>query len=475
MKCQGVLWCFALVLAGFSAKGQSCPRPVFPADGQQNVPVDAAISWTAPGTATGFIVSIGTTPGGVDILTNRTSSPITSYTPEVGLPEDTVVYLSFILIRSDGSQVSCPGWSFRTAPFPSPPGCTRLVEPAEGATGYPVNDALTWAYAPLATGYRISVGTTPGGTDILDNRDVGNRLTFNPPGNFPTETDIYVSITPYNRLGPAPGTCPTQRFTTGASLVDCSFHEPTVSGFPERFSLCPGETSREISAPGLADGYNWYRLGPGGQETLIGTENILEATQTGSYRLEVYNLVGSLNEFTVCNILRDFEVVEARPPEINGATITREPDGLRIVVEVAGEGDFEYALDPDGGFQTSPVFTGLPLDTYTVYVRDRDACFVSEKTLTRRLSAADFPAFFTPNNDGYNDLWKYEPPEDIQDAQMASIHIFDRYGNLILQLDPETQGWDGKLNGRPLPSTVYWFEAISRQQQIIRGYFALKR
>lgn len=468
-------WCLLLLLTTLMGWGQSCPTPVFPADGEQDVPVDAAISWSAPGTVTGFIVSIGTTPGGVDILTNRTSSPITSYTPETGLPEDTWVYLSFILIRSDGSEVSCPGWRFRTAPFATPPGCTRLVEPANGVTGYPINDAITWAYTPRATGYRLSVGTTPGGTDIVNNRDVGNRLTFNPPGNFPPETEIFVTVTPYNRLGPAPGTCGEASFTTGASLVDCALHEPANSTFPTVFSICPGEDSRTLEPAALADGYNWYRIGAGGQEILVGTERQVEVNEPGAYRLEIYNLVGSLNEFTVCSIYRDFEVVEATPPVIRGADITREPDGLRIVVFVDGNGDFEYALNPEGEFQSSPIFENLPLDTYTVYVRDRQGCFMTEQELSRRLSAADFPRFFTPNNDGYNDFWRYEPPEDLQDARLASLEIFDRYGNLLVQLDPEAQGWDGQLNGRPLPSSVYWFHAVSLQQEVVKGYFALKR
>lgn len=455
--------------------GQACPRPVFPADGAEDIPVDATLSWTAPGVVTGFIISIGTTPGGVDILTNRSSSPISSYTPETGLPEDTWIYLSFVLIRADGSQVSCPGWRFKTAPFATPPDCTTLVDPQPGEAGFPVNEGVTWAYSPRATGYLLSIGTTPGGTEILDNRDVGNRLSFNPAGNFPTEREIFVTVTPYNRLGPAVTTCTTQSFTTGASLVDCSLHEPSLSGFGRRFNICPGESFRDLEAPSLADGYNWYRLGPGGQEILIGTERTVRISETGNYRLEAYNLVGSLNEFTVCNLVRDFEVADAVPPVITGANITREPDGLRIIVQTDGAQDYLYSLNPDSGFQPSPVFENLPLTTYTVYVQDPQGCFTSSREVARKLSSADFPAFFTPNNDGFNDRWQYEPPKDLEDARLASIQIFDRYGNFLLQLDPETSGWDGSVNGKPLPSSVYWFQAISQQQEVIHGYFALKR
>ena len=38
-----------------------------------------------------------------------------------------------------------------------------------------------------------------------------------------------------------------------------------------------------------------------------------------------------------------------------------------------------------------------------------------------------------------------------------SIFIFDRYGKFLKQLDINSLGWDGTFNGRPLPSSDYWF------------------
>ncbi len=55
------------------------------------------------------------------------------------------------------------------------------------------------------------------------------------------------------------------------------------------------------------------------------------------------------------------------------------------------------------------------------------------------------------------------------------IHIFDRYGRLLAQIEPSSNGWDGNFNGRPLPSNDYWFRAISDSSGQIQGHFALKR
>jgi len=464
-----------LLLAGLAAPawGQTCPTLIFPAPDSRDVPVDSPISWTSPGdNITGFIVSIGTTEGGVDILTNRTSSPITGYTPELGLPEDRWIYVSFILIRVDGSQIECPGFRFRTAPFDRPPGCTRLTTPRNGAEEVALGEELRWEYAPRATGYYVEV-TAQG--EVVYSNDVRNVLFVNPPGLWPSSTELTVTVTPYNRLGTNPTPCPPERFTTGASRIDCDPHRPAITSVPEVVGLCSDQGYADLTATEVADGYNWYRIGPDGQETLLSSERQIQLAETGPYRLEVYNRVGSINEFTLCSSYRDFRVVDAGLPAIGNIQVERDADGLNILVQTEGNLPYEYSLSPDTGFQDSPYFQGLPLQAYTVYVRDPFGCGMTEQEVARNLSPADFPAFFTPNSDGINDFWKFEPPPDLSDAYVETIRIFDRYGNFLAQLGSDSPGWDGNFNGRPLPPSVYWFEAVSLRQEVIRGYFALKR
>ncbi|MDC6355251.1 MULTISPECIES: T9SS type B sorting domain-containing protein [unclassified Robiginitalea] len=474
METRSLYFLLFALLFGQLAPGQTCPQLISPANGEEDVPVDAAISWTDPGSFSGFIVSIGTTPGGVDILTNRTSSPISGYKPETGLPEDTWIYISFILILADGTEISCPGYRFRTAPFDRPPDCTRLLAPRNNAEEVALGEELIWDYAPRATGYLLTVLTSQGDTLVAE-RDMGNILDFNPPGNFPPETDIFVQITPYNRLGPAPGGCPAERFRTGASTVDCGPQRPEILGFPGAVGLCPELGYAEVSAPAGADGYNWFRVAADGSQQLVASGREVRLDVTGNYFLEAYNEVGSINEFAICNTLVEFSVVTTPPPMIRRTQVSREVDGLRIQVFLEQNGAYEYSLDPVSGFQSSPIFSGLPLQGYTVYVRDAFGCGQVQQEVARSLSAADFPPFFTPNNDGANDLWRFDPPQDLSDAYVETIRIFDRYGNFLIELDPESRGWDGNVNGKPVPASVYWFVAVSLRQEVIRGYFALKR
>ena len=71
--------------------------------------------------------------------------------------------------------------------------------------------------------------------------------------------------------------------------------------------------------------------------------------------------------------------------------------------------------------------TNLENGTYMVYVRDILGCGL---LVTQELKTITYPNYFTPNNDGYNDVWKIELPTSYE----ASISIYDRYGKLIKKI-----------------------------------------
>jgi hypothetical protein len=81
-----------------------------------------------------------------------------------------------------------------------PPACvTTLTNPADDAVNVPVNTALTWPAVSdvcRASGYRISLGTTPGGNQLVSNLDLGNTVNWQPPQSLPSGTKAYVRITP---------------------------------------------------------------------------------------------------------------------------------------------------------------------------------------------------------------------------------------------------------------------------------------
>ena len=81
------------------------------------------------------------------------------------------------------------------------------------------------------------------------------------------------------------------------------------------------------------------------------------------------------------------------------------------------------------------------------------------------------PKFFTPNNDGVNDVWQVYDRLNL----VNNISIYNRHGKLIKFLPSSATSWDGTFNGKRLNSGSYWYEIVLNTQDVLRGYFALKR
>ncbi|WP_019668497.1 T9SS type B sorting domain-containing protein [Eudoraea adriatica] len=465
--------------------GQACPQLSNPRNGFVDVPVNTTISWPQVPGIIGYKVSLGLTLGGEEILGRRSAGITNSYTPEVGLPENTTIYVTIELELSNGELIRCPSESFTTEEVTTPPPCTTLAEPADNQGNVSVKTEIAWAYAPRATGYRLSIGTAAGASDLLDNFDVGNVLTYNPTGDFPQDSDIFVTITPYNEIGDA-GSCTEESFTTGNAIVDCNaYFDPVIgeivprkpeSDFPPQIGLCRNEIPTRIATKDTADGFRWYKINEDGSESLLSSTSEVLLSEVGPYRYEAYNFIDQGGETFECGISQDFTVVLSELAQITSVSTSQEVSGRQIEVEVNGLGDYEYALDNiDGPYQNSSIFTGVSEGIHTIYVNDRNGCGIAERIIERELSPDDFPKFFTPNGDGINDFWQYIAPREQNEIQLTFIQVFDRYGVLLAQIMPNSRGWDGTFNGQPLPASSYWFKARDNLNNEIQGFFALKR
>lgn len=112
------------------------------------------------------------------------------------------------------------------------PACTTLTSPANAATNVTPNPTLlTWTAVEGASGYKVYIGTTTGGTDVA-NGTLVNATTYSPVlvGN----TTYYVKIVPTNSLGDAAG-CSEISFTTGAAIYCAATATSTTATF-ERIS-----------------------------------------------------------------------------------------------------------------------------------------------------------------------------------------------------------------------------------------------
>ena len=82
--------------------------------------------------------------------------------------------------------------------------------------------------------------------------------------------------------------------------------------------------------------------------------------------------------------------------------------------------------------------------------------------------------FFTPNGDGFNDVWSIRGISPTYQVN-SKLTVFDRYGKLVYQFKPFLESWDGTFNGNSLPSDDYWFVLEMADGRTVKGHFSLKR
>ncbi|EKB60348.1 hypothetical protein [Bergeyella zoohelcum] len=183
----------------------------------------------------------------------------------------------------------------------SPPSCTNITYPTNGQVVNTVTPMIFYDSSVGAMGYKISIGTTPGGTDIIDNMNNGSSLNYYVPSsaNLQYGTEYYVTVVPTNTIGDATG-CTSVQFNTGTQL---SFNDEcataiNVSSFPYINVQANANQSTNnggfinICSDGINDGL-WYKfVGDGSSHTI----NITNVQSDFDVEVQVYS--GSCGAFT---------------------------------------------------------------------------------------------------------------------------------------------------------------------------------
>ena len=113
-----------------------------------------------------------------------------------------------------------------TKPLP----CTMLNYPLNGSQKVYIETDISWHEVENAKGYYLSVGTNLEGTNIVNNLDVGNVLSYNFANDLPYNSQIFVSIVPYNNIQMAMN-CFREVFFTEKLPVTPKFFTPNDDGY----------------------------------------------------------------------------------------------------------------------------------------------------------------------------------------------------------------------------------------------------
>jgi gliding motility-associated-like protein len=194
------------------------------------------------------------------------------------------------------------------------------------------------------------------------------------------------------------------------------------------------------------------------------TNATLDVNEEGTYIVTVSTKKG-------CSTPRTISVTASDIAHLESIIVEDLSESNTITINNSGQGNYEYSIDlPNGPFQESNFFDGVPPGIHDVYINDTNGC----GTLKKTISVLGIPKFFTPNNDGYNDYWKVKGVNETFNNQ-AKIFIFDRYGKIIKQVLPSSNGWDGTYTGNPMPADDYWYSINLEDGREAKGHFSLKR
>ena len=203
------------------------------------------------------------------------------------------------------------------------------------------------------------------------------------------------------------------------------------------------------------------------------TSQLYSVSEPGDYTVTV----SGPTDFDCINTSSVQTIEVSGVPDNYNASVTTEAfsDSHQIVAAATSSIPgivFWYSLD--GAEATmNGTFDNVSPGSHIVTITDGEGCWSD----TQEVVLIDYPHFFTPNGDGVNDTWRIIHQEGIPISQ---IYIFDRFGKLLKQLDPDSAGWDGTYNGNQMPATDYWFKIIYLEgddsaQKEFKAHFSLKR
>jgi len=234
------------------------------------------------------------------------------------------------------------------------------------------------------------------------------------------------------------------------TLVVNTFDPPNFQD--ETAVLCDG-SSTNLS---VASGFSSYLWDTGANS------NTIAVTTPGNHSVTVTDTNG-------CTKTKKLAVTVSEIATITGATINDFAGNENsVLIQYTGVGNYEFSLD-GSYFQDNPFFDRIAPGTYTIYARDKNGCGLS---IPYVIYVLDYPRYFTPNGDGYNDVWRIK---NLDLFPKATITLFDRYGKLLKQISSSGSGWNGTFNGYELPADDYWFNLNFGDGKVIKDHFSLKR
>ncbi|MCD8266160.1 MAG: gliding motility-associated C-terminal domain-containing protein [Prevotellaceae bacterium] len=115
------------------------------------------------------------------------------------------------------------------------------------------------------------------------------------------------------------------------------------------------------------------------------------------------------------------------------------------------EEEIDYTFTSSGSFYVQ-LYATFILGTDTIVYPEEGEADPIQVTISE--SKLEMPNAFSPNGDGYNDVYKAK--EGYQSIVSFKATIINRWGQKLYSWDDPAGGWDGRVNGHTVSDGVYF-------------------
>jgi gliding motility-associated-like protein len=393
-----------------------------------NSALAAAITHTTTG-ATGIGVATGLPTGVTALWAGNTitinGTPTASGTFNYSIPLTggcgTVDAIGTITVRTDNTV---------TAASATPSICvnsplTAITHTTTGATGIGTATGLPNGVTASWNNNLITIAGNPqvSGTFNYTIPLTGGCGTANATGT--------ITVTVVNTAS-APSTVPNQCINTAITVITLNTTGATGIGNPS--GLPVGVTATWAS----------------NVITISGTPRV---AGTFNYSIPLIGGCGTVNA-TGRIIVNALPVVNAGPDRN-----IKIGESVQIQGSVSGVG-VSILWSPSGTLLNAntakPTAKPLVTTTYTINVLSSQGCTASDNMTVFVFEPIDIPNVFSPNGDGFNDLWIIDKLEQYPNS---IVEVYNRYGKKIFERKGynRSNAWDGTNGGSPLPVAPYYY------------------
>ncbi len=244
-------------------------------------------------------------------------------------------------------------------------------------------------------------------------------------------------------------------------------------------TICAGDCATFEAIFADADSVRWTFQGGNPATSTAFSPGLVCFNEVGNYMImiEAWNPSGA-----AFPVIEEIFVGE-RPPLNAGPDLTINSGAvIQLTASLGGLtpiGDFlwqPFELVDDFTAQT---VTTSPLEstTFIVYYQEPLGCQANDtiKVNVNYVEAVGVPSAFTPNGDGVNDQLRVLG----QGIARMNFKVFNRYGQLVFETDDQSEGWDGRKNGKELnPGTFAYTLEVNFAEgasQVFKGNVTLVR